>query len=229
MTSTNPGETIVVNVKAVDGTMHPRHFTPSAPIFCPTCANQLDFDIDNFLLRVSWNKLIETVMNSLSCGRLSTELAVKEYLRFLELKCVEDDFMCYELSPSPLIDRVWQAHIVDTVAYEWTCKDLYAIHHVGPEPFRFIHRKPENIYRLEQTKALYKQYFRSTPDERFWSESLDTFLHGEDWTVFKIDSGLADQLRLVCAGKQLEPGRTLKESHIGDGSVVQIVHRFRGC
>ena len=38
-----------------------------------------------------------------------------------------------------------------------------------------------------------------------------------------------DQQRLIFAGKQLEDGRTLRDSYLDDGSVIYVVLRQVGC
>ena len=60
---------------------------------------------------------------------------LEDYKRFLALKAQQQDFYAALLSPSPQLDELWHAHILDTLSYKETCEAMLG---AGG----FIHHKP---------------------------------------------------------------------------------------
>ena len=58
---------------------------------------------------------------------------LEDYKKFLALKAATSDFDAVLLSPSPRVDEVWHAHILDTRAYTAACEAMLGaggfIHH----------------------------------------------------------------------------------------------------
>jgi hypothetical protein len=90
--------------------------------------------------------------------------AIREYLRFM---CLKREIKDYEpsiagLSPSPMIDKVWHAHILHTKHYQEFCVACFPKN-------KFCHRDVEesdtfqNAERYYRTLALYCKTFHSDP------------------------------------------------------------------
>ncbi|KAJ3352865.1 hypothetical protein GGF32_003529 [Allomyces javanicus] len=91
---------------------------------------------------------------------------LREYQRFLALKVLHHDNNAFLLSPSPAIDFIWHAHILDTKAYAATCAKL---------PF-FIHHDPAGAFdpssrahRRAATLATYRARFNEEPMANIWA------------------------------------------------------------
>ncbi|KAJ3374521.1 hypothetical protein GGF31_007299 [Allomyces arbusculus] len=90
------------------------------------------------------------------------DLALREYRRFLILKVMHRDEHAILLSPSPVVDTVWHAHMLDTRAYLAMNDQL---------PF-FVHHDPRGAYdedaanrarRLDNTRACYRARWGDMP------------------------------------------------------------------
>lgn len=111
----------------------------------------------NFSGEIDLFVLIQRLVRNVS--GLSTKAAsrqVSEYLRFLELKASHEDWHASKLSPSPLIDRVWHLHVLDTANYEDNCVRAcgYNIHHNPDGPF-----DSDRGERYRRTLVAYKTTF----------------------------------------------------------------------
>ena len=89
----------------------------------------------------------------------ASEAVLEDFKRFLALKAAHNDFYAALLSPSPRVDELWHALILDTLAYKETCE-----HMLGAGGF--IHHNPrggndaaERRTRLNRTVAFYKAAF----------------------------------------------------------------------
>ena len=82
-----------------------------------------------------------------------------DYKRFLALKAAESDFYAGFLSPSPQVDELWHAHILDTLAYKEACEAMLGaggfIHH---DPAGGRDAAARNT-RLRRTVSLFKKAF----------------------------------------------------------------------
>jgi len=91
--------------------------------------------------------------------------AVLEYKRYLAIK---QKFLV-EIAPSPLIDKVWHMHILDTKQYMKDCNLIFGeyMHHApsfdpdGEEQIVMMER-------YERTLELYQKLFGMSPVEMFW-------------------------------------------------------------
>jgi hypothetical protein len=90
---------------------------------------------------------------------------VQEYLRFLELKAIHEDWMAEKLSPSGPIDRVWHLHILDTIRYKQECIAACGkmIHHNPDGP-----REENRQKRYQATLTGYCDRFGVTPPAELW-------------------------------------------------------------
>ncbi|KAN0034765.1 hypothetical protein ACTFIV_001297 [Dictyostelium citrinum] len=90
----------------------------------------------------------------------------KEYVRFIVLKVIEKDTVPSKLEPSPLINELWNAHILSTTKYdEFINLIQYKVHN---DPDSFLDSKEKIINRFEKTISLYKKHFNSPPDPNIW-------------------------------------------------------------
>ncbi|KAJ3374528.1 hypothetical protein GGF31_007306 [Allomyces arbusculus] len=100
-------------------------------------------------------------------------LLLREYQRFLALKVLHHDNHALLLSPSPVIDQFWHAHILDTKVYTATCAKL---------PF-FLHHDPagaldssSRTHRRAATLATYRARFNEDPMANIWAVNPTTEL-----------------------------------------------------
>ena len=89
----------------------------------------------------------------------ASEALLEDFKRFLALKAAHKDFYAALLSPSPRVDELWHALILDTLAYKETCERMLG-------DGGFIHHNPrggneaaERLTRLNRTAAFYKAAF----------------------------------------------------------------------
>ena len=114
------------------------------------------------LERFSW-KILNDKNRSESISQVLVDISEKEYRRFLTLKVENPDV---RLTPTPLMDLFWHAHILDTISYAEDCEKILGgfMHHVpnfGP------YQKEEVFFNEEKswndTLSLYKQRFGEEP------------------------------------------------------------------
>jgi hypothetical protein len=82
------------------------------------------------LERISWKILNDDSMNRIEdISQETVEISEKEYRRFLTLKAENPDV---RLTPTPLMDLFWHAHILDTMSYAEDCEEILGrfMHHV---------------------------------------------------------------------------------------------------
>jgi len=86
-----------------------------------------------------------------------------DYKKFLALKAAHSDFYASLLSPSPRLDELWHAHILDTLAYKEACEAMLG---AGG----FIHHDPRGgrdavarETRRRRTLSLFQSAFGSAP------------------------------------------------------------------
>ncbi|KAJ3352872.1 hypothetical protein GGF32_003536 [Allomyces javanicus] len=96
------------------------------------------------------------------------DLAVREYRRFLILKVVHNDAHALLLSPSPVIDAVWHAHILDTRAYAAMNEHLPSVIHYEPKG-DWDADTPNRARRLKNTLTCYRARW-GEPPALIWSE-----------------------------------------------------------
>ena len=88
-----------------------------------------------------------------------------DYRRFLALKVAAQDWYASLLSPPAVVDRIWHAHLLDTLGYEETCAAIGV-----PSDVRIIHHNPNGgndaaarAARLERSLKYYKEAFGAPP------------------------------------------------------------------
>ena len=93
----------------------------------------------------------------------ATDALMQDFKRFLALKAAHKDFYAALLSPSPRIDEVWHALILDTLLYKEACEAMLG-------EGEFIHHNPRGMAdaaardaRLRRTLSSYKDAFGSAP------------------------------------------------------------------
>jgi len=93
----------------------------------------------------------------------ATTERLEEYKRFLALKAAHSDFYAALLSPSPEVDEIWHAHILDTLSYKETCEAMLGaggfIHH-NPRG-GLGNDAPARDARRRRTIAFYQAAFRN--------------------------------------------------------------------
>lgn len=128
--------------------------------------------------------------------------AIEEYKKFVYLLCVTS----LRLSPSEVVDRVWQLHRVDTRSYGAAfCEGVLGqpIHHESVDRARAYHV----LDHYADTRSLYADEFECAPPAEFWPLVSEHFasaprLHDADrescWIV-PASSGLGSILWSVAA------------------------------
>jgi len=173
---------------------------------------------------------------------------IEEYKKFLALKVIAGDTDTpTDLSPSPLIDQVWHAHLLESKQYLAACKSLGIdyIHHSARSA-----NDPDTVTngRLKVSKYLYKVILKVAPPDNFWGETIKTnisifvkTLTGKSLTIVcppdsstealktiiqEREGCLLEHIRLIFAGKQLEDGMTLLDYNIRNESTLHLVLRL---
>lgn len=180
---------------------------------------------------------------------------VEEYLRFLVLKLLCDDFdtLPPALSPSHAVDAVWHTHMLLPHAYARTCRVLLpgqdAVFKHSPVP-------RSDPIRYARTLKMYKNVFGITPNPAAWPDEAQSPAPSSEIQIFvktlarksfsvhippeatiehlkaKLQEAWdfsVNQQRLFYAGRQLEDGRTLCDYSIGPQSTLRVVLRLSGC
>jgi hypothetical protein len=199
-------------------------------------------------LPIDWKPLIQTLVEDQRGD-------VEEYHRFLVMKTLKQDADIdqLQLSPSPRVDAVWHAHLLLPQNYFHVCGVFLGFGKVFEHSVLTADQKDQRE-RYGKTLALYEQLW-SKPNEQVWPSleqprstgSLDLFVRsttGKTYTVnlprdssvadlfrrFHEKSGIPiDQIRLLFAGRELKPERTLEAYNLQRESTVHLVLPMRGC
>jgi len=114
--------------------------------------------------------LLEPVL-SRSLPLVNIPQLLDEYKKFLAIKVIaRDTSEPILLSPSALIEQVWQAHLLSTVSYREACTALGAVihhSHSGGEDGQIVERK-----RIDLTKSFYLTIFKCSPPNQFWGVNI---------------------------------------------------------
>lgn len=202
--------------------------------------------VDHLLeLPIDWLPLTKTLP-------IVDPLLVEEYKKFLVLKVANDDTRIegLKLSPSGPVDEVWHSHMLLPRHYVDVCSILLQRSDAVIEHSVLTAQQPERPVRYATTLELYEKFW-GKPPQKYWPEekaverkefqifvkSLDgkhtTFVVKPDQLISKLleecESRLGNPYRLIFAGKQLQPDRTIRESSILPESCLVGVLNLRGC
>lgn len=116
---------------------------------------------------VAANALMQRTQRELQLSPQDAWKYVNEYLSFLSLKAICNDWDATKLSPSAKVDAVWHLHILDTKQYAADCKKLCK---------QMIHHNPDGTEEAEQPKRYantlqsYQDIFKRVPPREIWPE-----------------------------------------------------------
>lgn len=122
---------------------------------------------------MDWVALLKRVRDTVPVAvlvRFHSVGLVEEYVRFLALKVSRRDFAALppELTPSPLVDAVWQTHMLLAHEFARTCRALLPPNVV----FTYIPGMPMDPSSYAQTLALYENVFGVPPNPVLWPEEV---------------------------------------------------------
>jgi hypothetical protein len=106
-------------------------------------------------------------------------VAIQEYKKFMCLKLMSGDYDAENLSPSPLVDSVWHAHILCTKDYAQFCEACFP---------QFVHHNAEGVFdneakfkRYYHTVSLYYETLHSAPHHSwFYFEFVEALRNGKE-------------------------------------------------
>ncbi|RDW60196.1 hypothetical protein BP5796_11802 [Coleophoma crateriformis] len=93
---------------------------------------------------------------------VTIERAVEELRRLLAIKTFMRDYDADKISPTPLMDHMWHATILDTRLYSDLQKALECVLHHRPGGASYAEAEARKL-RLKTMKALYTAYFSEIP------------------------------------------------------------------
>lgn len=180
-------------------------------------------------------------------------LLVEEYKKFLVLKVANDDTRIegLKLSPSGPVDEVWHSHMLLPRHYVDVCSMLLQRSGAVIEHCVLTAQQPERPNRYATTLKLYEKFW-GKPPQKYWPEEkaverkefqifvrpLDgkhtTFVVKPDQLISKLleecESRLGSSYRLIFAGKQLKPDKTVRECGIlPESCLIGVLKIQRGC
>lgn len=122
---------------------------------------------------MDWVALLERVRDAVSVvalARFHPVGLVEEYVRFLALKVFRRDFdaLPAALTPSPLVDAVWQTHMLLAHEFARTCRALLPRNAV----FKYMPEAAADPSSYAETLALYEGVFGVAPNPVLWPDEL---------------------------------------------------------
>ncbi len=199
----------------------------------------------------------------------TASVAVREFRRFMDLKVVLRDKYAVKISPTPLMDAMWHAAVLDTVFYAGLQKELkMTIHHrpSGAGPAEAEARRKRltnlgNVYRLRYdsepfglakeilataaapavpalpvTVPVTKPTFINVTAKTLFGLTIPFLRVEKGATVLKLKTAITEkegvpegEQRIIFGGRQLVDTSLLSECGIGEGAIVDLVVRLRGC
>merc|ERR1719458_152050 len=158
--------------------------------------NQQAFDvICRIEKHASKDRLLQLFARKTKWEAINKEKVWIDYAKFITLKILSGDFELCHLSPSPMIDRMWHLHILDTKCYEDFCKSIFPpigplIHH---DPLGEYSPQDEKNERIANTKSAYKNVYK---DECNFFDGVSQY--------FTANSGDCDDIMSIENRKQNE-------------------------
>jgi len=125
--------------------------------------NQQEFEIISRIEKhASKDRLLELFARETEGEAINKEKVWVDYAKFIALKVLSGDFGACLLSPSPMIDRMWHLHILDTKSYSDFCKSIFPpigplIHH---DPLGKYSPEDEKNERIANTKSAYRNAYK---------------------------------------------------------------------
>ena len=200
--------------------------------------------------------LLQTSTEISNSTGYSTEQILEEFRRFMALKFCCKDTDATIISPTPIMDLMWHAAILNTKYYDQLQEEYgMKIHHNPDGASLEPEETNKRVKRLTEMKKLYEIFWNEEPLE---NKSID-IVKGEEKTALFIktltgktctiylslnstvlmlkeaiqrleEKGVpVDEQRLIFAGKQLENSQTLKYYNIDNECTIHLVKSMRGC
>jgi hypothetical protein len=252
--TTIPVTTIPVTICTLTGARHQIQVDPSNLLKCTAELAQFPCVIPSgntkHHQRIQAELRDNTIAGRLASNLLSTQpwtvefvwAIVHEYLRFLELKMEEDKQNVIRLSPSPLIDQVWHAHILDTQHYAADCHQMYATH-FPRKVSQMVHHSPLGMLdgekvlqeRREAAKKAYQLRFGTTPSEDYWGAKAEPEINYHTCTCLNCVAALRmktgpRQIQMIFRGKRIGPGMRFSDLQVPlEHMVFQVLPLLTGC
>ena len=199
-----------------------------------------------------WSPLLDVAGTMVTSPYEPADRILLELPRFLLLKIYFADWNCTKLSPTPMMEQLWTAAILNTAFYQPLMEQLGVWIHYEPDHHaagavqgRYLQRVsclrqgygsffealPLGSLRLVATEAKGRELFIKTLTGKMITTRFVPIMTVQDIMLMIHDrEGIpVDQQRLIFAGEQLWNHRTLGSYNITANSILQLVLRLRGC
>jgi len=183
---------------------------------------------------------------------------IEEYRNFMHAKVDTQDFDAIKLSPAPMIDTVWHAHVLMSKDYIPFCNSICGqyIHH---DPFGEFDKSEKSVRYQRTIEWLHINHnyglnndiwYSDESREHFFVTSKDSFQifaksHNGKTFAFRVNTDTKiwmlkvklyyktqicpDSMRLIFAGKCLDNSKTFGEYNIDVDTTLHLVLRLSGC
>ena len=178
-------------------------------------------------------------------------LVGREYVKFMALKVLAQDFTAIYLSPGPVIDGMWHVHLLDTVDYGEMC-GTKMIHHnpnSDTESWPTRYKATTDLYQVVFGEPAPSQCFPLQVEEE---DNLIQFmqifvksLYGGTFTLHVVphttihrikemishsgDGIPEEQQQLLFGKKELSDEETIMSCNIQPECTLHLIQNLRGC